>query len=222
MKVLFLLPLFLLIASTIVLLCLQINVVIQYTLDAGVSDFRVFFFALSGIINYKYNREKTNLTEKENPIQSIFAKIDNSKYIYRANAKSIKDLIKYFKAKLILKKFTLDIEEGTGEAHYTGIVCGLLWTIVGCLSSYLFNGTKTKFVKNQISIRPNFNAEVFAVKLECIFQASLVHIIVILTKVFFIKSKINKFKTSKGGDLYEPTSNRGINDNCYGKYKGNG
>lgn len=112
----------------------------------------------------------------------------------------IEDIRKYLNRHNIYAELIIKLKQGTGDAAQTGIVCGLLWSAAGILNSHISRHLKVKGIK--ISITPCFNKRIFEVDASCIFHVRLVHIIVVLIKIYYMKNKIRiRAKNSIGGEV---------------------
>jgi hypothetical protein len=213
---------FILAVFTAVLFLVNIKVVLEYKRNDEDDNITIFLYTLKGMFKYKYEvplvdfgqtgikfrlvkekgKKDKKISEKKGrlKIAEILDKYILVKVNYEANKDLICDIKKYLKTRLFLNKFRLNICEGTGNACYTGIICGILWSLTGMLTSGMSNLFKT--YEKCVSIRPDFNLKVFNVDLCCIFHIKLVHIIVVLIKIFSNRFK-EKYKIKKeiGGDL---------------------
>jgi len=120
-------------------------------------------------------------------------------------------LLKFFKKSLILKDFKLNVTEGTGDACYTSILSGCIWSLTGLIPQLIF----TKYiVKNkEIKIETDFNKKVWKLNFNCIFSLKIVNIISMCRE--FLKYYL---KTRKGGAADVKSSNRRSNDYSHAKY----
>jgi hypothetical protein len=76
----------------------------------------------------------------------------------------------------------------------------LLWNAAGILISYI--SRHLKITGRDLSIIPCFNKRMFEVDASCIFHVRLVHIIVVLIKIYYMKNKIRiRAKKSLGGEV---------------------
>ncbi len=254
MEYLYLLPLLLLITSNIVLLRLRIKASVEYLRNENDDNLSISFYTMKGIFRYKYevpmvdigisglkfrlvkeqggNGEPIGVRREKMKPTGIFEKYAMIRKYCQENNDFICDLRNYLGKRLIMYQFSLKVEEGTGNASHTGIICGLLWSVSGIITSFLSNNFKNyeKFV----SIKPNFNKSVFNVDLKCIFRMRIAHIIVLLAKIYLNgykeehlrkneKKKENRSSFEKGGGgSIGGASNRRINDNSHGEHQGDG
>ncbi len=110
------------------------------------------------------------------------------------------DIRKYLNKRDVHVELKIKLKQGTGDAAQTGLLCGLLWTAAGILITYLSRFLKA--FKKEIVITPCFDRKVFEVDVCCIFHVKLVHIIVVLIKIYNAKYHI-KMKANKtiGGEV---------------------
>jgi len=211
------LVIFLVMASIIaVLIFLEIKSVIEYIRNDNDDYIVISFYTMKGIFKYKYEiplvdlgltgikfklvrevgkKERVVSTRKEKlKVTEIFDKYTTVRDYYKSNQKLICDLRDYIKTRIVLSQFNLEITEGTENASHTGIICGFLWAASGLLSTALTNTFKT--FKKCVTIKPNYNKKEFTVDIFCIFHVKLVHIIVMVTKIYLNglkeKKKVDK------------------------------
>ena len=226
-----------------VLFFIEIKCVIEYIRNDDNDHIVISFYTMKGIFKYKYEiplvdlgqtgvkfklvrevgkKERTISTRKEKlKVTEIYDKYTTIRDYFKENEKLICDLRDYIKTRIVLSQFNLEITEGTENASHTGIICGFLWAASGLLSTALTNTFKT--FKKYVTIKPNYNKKEFTVDIFCIFHVKLVHIIVMVIKIFFndVREK-KKLKRETGGGLNGGASDRRTNDDSNGKYQGNG
>lgn len=226
-----------------VLFLLEIKCIIEYVRNDDNDHVIISFYTMDGMFKYKYEiplvdlgqegvkfklvremgkKEKVVGKQKEKlKVTDIYGKFTTIRNYYITNKKLICALRDYIKKRVVLVEFNLEITEGTENASQTGIICGFLWAAAGLLSMALTNTFKT--FKKCIAIKPNYYKKEFTVDIFCIFHVKLVHIIVMVTEIFFygIREK-KKFIRETGGGLNGRASDRRTDDNSNGKYQGNG
>ncbi len=224
-------------------LFLKIKCVIEYVRNDDDDHIVISFYTLDGMFKYKYEiplvdlgqegvkfklvresgkKERIVRDRKEKlKITEVYGKYIAVRDYYNANKKLFCDLRDYIKTRVVLAEFNLTIVEGTDNASHTGILCGFLWSAAGLLSTALTNTFKT--FKKCVVIRPNYHKKEFTIDIFCIFHLKLVHIIVMVTKIFFngIREK-KKLIRETGGGLNGGASDRRTHDDSNGKYQGNG
>lgn len=226
-----------------ILFLLKIKCVIEYIRNDNNDHVVISFYTLKGIFKYKYEiplvdvgksgarfrlvkekgrNEKVDGTRKEKlKITEIYDKYLDIRDSYLEHKALICDLRKYIKNRVVLANFSMEITEGAENASHTGIICGFLWAAAGLLTTALTNTFKT--FKKCVSIKPNYKRKEFTVDIFCIFHVKLVHIIVMVTKIFFngIREK-KKLEKETGGENNGGASDRRTHDHSNGKYQGNG
>jgi len=216
------LVIFLLFAAILIFVFLiNVNIIIKYHRTGNYDDVAVSIFMLGGLIKINADPDEIEVKiiaikfkrisrkrkyegippkNKENfTFDDIYEKIEKIKDFYKRNKGVIRDIKRYFTNKIILKELNLDLGFGLGDAFYTGIISGVLWSLAGTAVSYVFNNIKT--LKKHVNIHPNFNEKELIVDMRCIFSTKLAHIIVAGIKIFIHSKRKQKFKTFIGGDL---------------------
>lgn len=141
----------------------------------------------------------SEINEKLLPIDIVKKYLSVRMYL-KDHGSLLEDIRKYLNRKKIHVELNIRLKEGTGDAAQTGLVCGLLWIASGILSTYMSRYLKV-FHKN-IEIIPCFNKSLFEVDAACIFHVKLVHIIVVLKKIYTMKFLIRmKAKKTIGGEV---------------------
>lgn len=214
-SVIFFIPVLLFISAWLI----RIKASFEYVRNKEDDNIVLSFYTLKGVFRYKYEiplvdtgkegvkfrlvRESGGkrgaVPDKKGRLEAgeIFDKILNVKDFFNENKSLICDLKDYLRDRLLLVEFNLKISEGTGNAYNTAIISGILWSLAGILTSYL---SKTiRMMKKCVSILPCFNYEVFSVDFICIFHARLVHIIVVLMKIYINRHKNLKRNVKETG-----------------------
>jgi len=206
-----------LLAIMVLIFFTRLNIVVEYNKDGREDNFVLSFFVYGGIIKYKYEipkmgirgkgllfkskleKGKTDKEEKKRFIRfsGIIDKIEEIKRLYRKNEEIISDVKKYLKCKIKIQKLNLSIFAGTGNAMYSGILSGLLWTGAGILYSFLKGIADMEDCK--IEIKPDFVGKKLKIDLYCIFKVRIVHIIVIGIMILkeFIRLKTSFFNIKR-------------------------
>ncbi len=120
-------------------------------------------------------------------------------------------LMKLFYRSVILKKFKLNVREGTGDACQTALLYGMLWNLTALIPGRLFNNFSVD--EKEIKIEADFEEKVWKVDFDCIFSLKIVNIISIVREIIKIY-----LKNRKGGDAGVRSSNRRSNDYSNAKY----
>jgi hypothetical protein len=213
---------FFIILLYIFLFIVRIRAAVRYTRNKKEEWVRISFYTGKGLIRYE---NKIPLVKKENGKEKFklvkgqdkemeegakedeklgpfdFIKKYNSVRMFLKDHRSLFiDIRDYLNRHNVRVELAIKLKQGTGDAAQTGIVCGLLWSGAGILNSFIAKHLKVKCVK--ISITPCFNKRIFEVEAGCIFHVRLVHIIVVLIKIYYMKSKIRiRAKKSIGGEV---------------------
>ena len=208
---LYLVIFFILAVIVVWLLLLKINVLLEYLRKEWDDHLTISLFALGGRIKYKYeipmlDIKKTGIKldkvkesgKEEKDIEKstgflrffeLFDKFDDIKDLYEFYKPEVCDIRQYLKPRLVLKELKLDVGVGTGDAFYTGILSGFMWSVVGIVTSFLSNNFK--ILKKAVNVKTDFVEKKFKIDLYCIFNVKIVHIIVVAFKILFYKLKRN-------------------------------
>lgn len=217
---LYLLIFFILLVIYTVLFWIDIKAALEYIRNEKNEWVVIYFYTLDGVFRYKREiplvnaegdrikfklvkgqsnemRTGTQKREKLTPMDIYYKYLSTRIYLkdHRSLFESIRN---YINKKDVHVEMNIKIRQGTGNAAHTGLICGLLWEAAGILITYLSRYFKT-FKKN-ITITPCFDKSILEVDAYCIFHVKLVHIIVVLIKVFRSKYMI-KIKKTIGGEV---------------------
>lgn len=130
----------------------------------------------------------------------IIKKFDSVRKYLKDHKSLLEDIRRYLNKHDIHAEIKIKLKQGTGDAAQTGVICGLLWNAAGILISYI--SRHLKITGRNLSIIPCFNKRMFEVDASCIFHVRLVHIIVVLIKIYYMKNKIRiRAKKSLGGEV---------------------
>jgi len=212
---------FFILALYIVLFVVKIKAAVEYTRDEQ-DEWVIFcFYTGNGLIRYEF---KVPLAKKEDgktkfkqvkgqsrKIQGgsksngkigpedIIKKILNARQYLKDHGSLLEDIRKYLNRHDIHVEIEAKIKQGTGDAAQTGLICGVLWSAAGIITSHLSRHLKIR--SQRIKIIPCFNEKVFEVQARCIFHVRLAHIIVVLIKIYCMKLRIKKkSKKATGGE----------------------
>lgn len=202
---------------------IRIKAAFEYVRNNEDDNIVLSFYTLNGIFRYKYEiplidmgsksvkfklvkeagMKKAPMEDKRKErlkLIEIIDKLATVKKAYDENRQLVCDIRDYIRGRLLLVEFNLNIEEGTGNAYHTAIINGILWSLAGIFTSYLSNNIKV--IKKCVSILPCFKSAIFTVDFLCIFHVRLVHIIVVLMKIYRKKHRIRiKAEKEIGGGL---------------------
>ena len=128
-------------------------------------------------------------SEKLGP-EDIIEKFISVRQYLKDHGSLLEDIRKYINRNKIHVEIDIKLKQGTGDAAQAGLICGALWSAAGILVTYI--SRYLKIMSKRIDIRPCFNEKIFEVDALCIFHVRLVHIIVVLKKIYWMKFKIRK------------------------------
>lgn len=144
-------------------------------------------------------KKEDKLPEKTAKKSNVKVKLRSIVNTYCENRDKFTKLRLYMKRKFKLKDFIITIDQGTGDAAYTGLLYGVIWNILSMINSVLsFFFTLT--YKN-ITVNSNYNNRIFKAEISCIFKLTIANIIIVLLRLYYImkKYKQNNNKLSGGG-----------------------
>ena len=219
---LYLVIFFILLVLYTVLFWVEIKATLDYIRNKQDEWILISFYTRDGLFRYKYeiplvikdqDKVKFKLVKGQSREMRLGTKKNGKlmpmdiykKYIsvrtYLEDHKSLfEDIRKYLNKRDIHAEMKIKLKQGTGDAAQTGMICGLLWAAAGVLITHLSRHLKT--FKKDIIITPCFDKIIFEVDAYCIFHVKLVHIIVVLSKIY-LKKYLIKLKTKKtiGGEV---------------------
>ncbi len=213
---------FFIIVLYIVLFVVKIKAAFRYTRNEQDEWVKFSFYTGKGLIRYEnkvpllkkeggkvsfklvkgQSSEMKGGTEKNEKLGpfDIINKINSVRSYLKDHKTILESIRKYLNKHDIHAEIKISLRQGTGDAAQTGIICGLLWNAAGILNSYI--SRHLKIISRKISITPCFNKRIFEVDANCIFHVKLVHIIVVLIKVYYMKKKIGvRAKNTIGGEV---------------------
>lgn len=213
---------FILFIVYIALFRIKIKAAFEYTRNDRGEWVVISFYTGNGLVRYEYeiplikkngekvrfklvkgqNREMREDTKKEEKLFpfGMFEKYNSVKIYLKDHSSLFEDVRRYLNKKDIHVELNIKLRQGTGDAAQTGVLCGLIWAAAGILASHITRYLKC--IKRNIHITPCFDKRIFEVKANCIFHVKLVHIIVVLIKIYHTKYLIaQKSKRRIGGEL---------------------
>lgn len=204
-------------AAVIVVLLSEIKIRITLCREDKNDGLVITFSVLFGLINVRreYNPVGFLLTEgaeKRARGNTETAKLDYMKE-YAGLAHRYQRTVKYVKSKVIINKFQWHTVLGTGDAAATGMVTGMLWnvkTLVSIILNLLFEMRRMP----DLNITPCFDGTMLRVRIDCILSIKIGH--AIIAGIILLTDKY------KDGDTFERAPDRSLDENHYGKHKGNG
>ena len=182
----------------ILIYTIKVEIALKYKINGLDDKFAIIFSILRGTIKYTYKPKKKSEIKKEeekkkSKLDGLSTKIDNFVSVCKIIIK-IKVLLR---KRIILKKLVLKLDFGTGDAYYTGILGGLIWSLVGVGVAYVFETFEV--CESKIEINPKFSEKTVVGNFSCIFSIKIVYIIVVAIKLKF--EKFMKKNKIKGGDI---------------------
>jgi hypothetical protein len=183
----------------ILIYIIKVKISIEYKINGLDDTFIITFSILRGIIKYRYMPKEKAILEKEkeekkkSELDGAYEKIRNIIKVYRTFVKFKIRL----RERLILKNLYINIDFGTGDAFYTGILSGVIWAFAGIIVSYISETFQT--CERKININSKFSEKTIFGQLNCIFSVKIVYIILVTIKLLFEKF-LKKIKI-KGGDV---------------------
>ena len=167
----------------ILLFIVRIKAAINYIRNEQDEWIKFSFYTLKGLLRYEYKvplvkkenekvkfklvkgqkREMKGGSEKNEKLMplDIIKKFINVRSYLKDHGSLLVDIRKYINRKNIHIELIIKLKQGTGDAAQTGVICGLLWSAAGILTSYISRYLKT--VSNRINITPCFNKKIFEV-----------------------------------------------------------
>lgn len=91
------------------------------------------------------------------------------------------------------EKFELNLSFGTGNPAYTGILNGILWSMVSIMLSRCLPVSGSQDSNLQLNLIPDWQRKTFSLKLNCIFYLPFGHLIDIVTSRLYLRF-INRVK----------------------------
>ncbi|MGM9571699.1 MAG: DUF2953 domain-containing protein [bacterium] len=154
--------------------------------------FRFYFFSYKKILplkeyqsflNQKIKRSETKLTAAEvgslDDLWLFYQSLEELASLLSQKAELLKDT--YW------EKFEFNLSFGTGNPAYTGILNGLLWSLVSVMLSRLLPFLGSWGSNPQLILHPDFQKKTFSLKLDCIFYLPFGHLIDIVTSRLYLK-----------------------------------
>lgn len=213
---------FILFLLFIILFVIKINAAIEYKRSEKDEWIKIAFYTKKNLLRYEYQvpllkkegdkikfklvkgqskemRRGIGENERLMPID-IIKKYISARVYLKDHGELFEEIRDYLNKKDIHVELNIRLKQGTGDAAQTGLICGLLWAAAGILVTWLSRYLKT--FKKGIKISPCFEKSIFEVEACCIFHVRLVHIIVVLKKIFLMKYYMKlKSKKTTGGEV---------------------
>ena len=207
----------LVLAAVIIILASSIKIRIIYYIENKANGLTITLSALFGLITLKgkYNLMQLVSSQKQN-VPKEFSETGSmleSFQKFRLTKGKYNNSIRYLRNRIAINKLEWNTVLGTGDAAVTGITIGLLWNVKAIISFVLSSMFSFKNIPD-INIIPCFDGAVFSTRIDCILSLKIGH--AIIAGVTFLIDK------QRDGDTFERASDRGLDENHYGKHKGNG
>lgn len=213
---------FVLLLLFIILFVIKINAAVEYKRDKKEEWIRIAFYTKKNLLRYEYNvplqkkeddkikfklvkgqsREMRSGTGEKDRLMliDIIKKYISVRVYLKDHGDLFKEIRNYLNKKDIHVDLNIELIQGTGDAAQTGLICGLLWSAAGIVVTWL--SIYLKAIKKGIKISPCFDKSIFEVEASCIFHVRLVHIIVVLKKIYLMKYSMKlKAKKTTGGEV---------------------
>ncbi|WP_102345281.1 DUF2953 domain-containing protein [Bacillus sp. Marseille-P3661] len=216
---------------------LKIKVDILHTLDDD--HIKLTVKALFGLITYKYeaplikidketgsvvveNEQKVGEEEKQKTIRKRKTKITPKETLnglekakdFLQKVVGLHSIVRRMLSHFSVSKFEWKSSIGLGDAAYTGMATGFLWTIKGTVVGVVSQYMKLK-ARPDLAVTPLFQENFSHTRFIGIFSFRIGYAIVAALSI------VRHWKSTKGGQQHVRTSNSGLNDNSYGKLKAN-
>jgi hypothetical protein len=213
---------FLFLAFYTVLYWIDLKAALDYIRNERGEWIVISFYTLDGVFRYRYD---IPLVKKENgkvrfrlvkgqggesrtgeaksgkstPLD-LYRKLVSVKTYLEDHKDLIEELRAYLNKKNIRTELSVKLRQGTGDAARTGVLCGLLWAAAGIAMTYA--ARFFKLFQKKITIVPCFDKRIFEADVHCIFHVRLVHIIVVLIKIYQANYLLKmKSKKTIGGEV---------------------
>lgn len=149
---------------------------LKYSFDVSLIDIAKHhdefgFKFISDIVRKKRKKSDEGFID----LKTIINKLKKIKRFYNYYKNSIDDILTTFNNGTNYEKINIKIEEGTGEPAYTGIVGGIVYSLVYSIFGFVSN--KIRIINHSIKIIPNFNKPIFKINIDCIFTIRIGNII---------------------------------------------
>ena len=183
---------------------LPVRVIFSYhTAGETRLSIKIAFFKISFLPVKKKNHKKKQKkkAEKNTPTpnkknSSNTNKIRQVLDLYDKFAEDFGALLDYTSRKSVsFEQLTLHIRYSTGDAAATGILCGMINSVVYSLLGIIHQ--RAQLENPDIIIQPEFDDAHFIAESECILRLKNVHIIVIAVKVLLLIRRIKRHLRSK-------------------------
>jgi hypothetical protein len=115
------------------------------------------------------NNEKVKQITPQKLINSLKNFREIIEHVFQLNS-----IVKNFLKKVTIQRFEWQSAIGVGDAVYTGVAAGALWSVKGAIVGVLSNYLRMKEMP-KIMVQPNFQQMVTSTDLLCMFQFRIGH-----------------------------------------------
>lgn len=167
--------------------------------------FRFYFFSYKKILPLEEGKSFLNQKIKLSEADLTAAEVGSldDLWLFYQSLEELASLL--FQKAALLKdtyweKFEFNLSFGTGNPAYTGILNGLLWSIVSVMLSRLLPLIGSWGSNPQLILNPDFQKKTFSLKLDCIFYLPFGHLIDIVTSRLYLKlmNRVKNFLHRRG------------------------
>ncbi|SNX71410.1 hypothetical protein SAMN05877753_105172 [Bacillus oleivorans] len=207
-----------LILFLIILIFTRITVEIDFYHGNDNDHLKIKFFAWFRLIRYtidvpmvKIDKDSPALVLKEEikPGKKEETKKEKKRRVTPAtiiqSLKNVKELmthiihfhkiIKNFLKKIQIKKLDWHTTVGIGDASYTGVLTGIIWTLKGSILGVISKNMKLK-VKPNIMVTPQFQQVISGMSFQCMIQFWIGHALIVGIKMLALwRGGMPKFQT---------------------------
>lgn len=196
----------LLLLLIVILLISKFKVTIKYTKKEKDDNILLIYSAVGGLWKVEYEIPMADIWQSNNRTIKIYKKyrkktvekvvdigglIDKYNFIRKANKRrdtfiSKADSYLVSSGRILIEEFKLIIIVGLNDAFWTGIISGIIWTLLGNIESFISN--KYKVSNKYLFVKPDYLKEVLDIDFLCIISLKTVHAIIV--RLTYIISRI--------------------------------
>jgi len=174
-----------------------IHVILRRSPDYQKSIIQILFLNTIKLFDKKLVSKKQ---AHENSTEKLFEKIDKYSEIITKSFDTmsryndfLRDINNNLGNGLKTSRLNLATRVGTGDSAVTGILCGIIWTILGNLRTQ--KDYYNLFKNVEFSVNPDFKKKIFAVDIDSIFTiktAYIIYVLVSLNNIFKLEEEKTK------------------------------
>ena len=189
-------------AVLLLLLYPKLNIIIEYRGGKVKLIFRslLFKFTLDNERLKNFGGKKVKNDTVNTPINTVgnksvdsfFAKVKKAKEQYQEVKEVINAIFDHVGRRAEVADIFIRCSFGTGDAAYTGMAYGAMWTLISNIYAYLCRYIKIEFP--QVELVPLYNEKTFELEAEGIIKMRTVHIILAGLRVLRLYKKHKKEK----------------------------